>query len=313
MNEMEQAKRIVDEVNRVIAGKDIIVKKVLMVLLANGHILLEDIPGVGKTTLAMAYAKVLRLATQRIQFTPDVMPSDVVGFTMYDEHTKAFHFQKGAVFTNILLADEINRASAKTQSALLEAMEEQKVSVDGTTYDLPHPFIVIATQNPIGSAGTQLLPESQLDRFMVRLSIGYPALEQEAMMMKQRHHHDPLADVEAILEEASLLQMMREAANCYVSDEMYQYIAMLVHTTRKHPEIVQGASPRASLALCALAKSCAYLSGRDYVIPQDVKAVFFDVVAHRLILKKEVRPSLTTLHRLIDLILQTVEAPQLRR
>lgn len=310
---MEQAKRIVDEVNRVIAGKDIIVKKVLMVLLANGHILLEDIPGVGKTTLAMAYAKVLCLTTRRIQFTPDVMPSDVVGFTMYDEHTKTFRFQKGAVFTNILLADEINRASAKTQSALLEAMEEQKVSVDGTTYELPHPFFVIATQNPIGSAGTQLLPESQMDRFMVRLSIGYPSLEQEAMMMKQRHHYDPLMNVNALGDEAGLHQMMEGVRATYVSDEMYRYIAALIHATRKHPQIRQGASPRASLALCALGKSCAYLSGRDYMIPQDIQAVFFDAIAHRLLLKRETHPSYASLHTIIDSILQSVEAPQLRK
>ena len=310
---MVQAAQIVNEISKVIVGKDIIIKKVLMVMLAKGHILLEDIPGVGKTTLAIAFAKTMRLQTRRIQFTPDVMPSDVVGFTMYDKGSDSFRYQQGAVFCHILLADEINRASAKAQSALLEVMEEGRVSVDGNTYELPDPFIVIATQNPLGSAGTQLLPESQLDRFMVRLSIGYPSMEQEAVMMKMRHHHDPLLHINALGDEASLHQMMEGAAATYVSDEMYQYIAALIHATREHPQIRQGASPRASLALCALGKSCAYLSGRDYMIPQDIKAVFFDTIAHRLLLKRESHPSYASLHTIIDSILQSVEAPQLRK
>jgi len=309
---MENANAILNEVKKAVVGKDIIIKKIWMVILAKGHILLEDIPGVGKTTLAMAFARALDLKTQRVQFTPDIMPSDVVGFTMLDKESGIFRYHKGAVFCNIFLADEINRASSKTQSALLEVMEEGRVSAEGTTLEVPKPFTVIATQNPLGSAGTQLLPESQMDRFMVRLSIGYPDQEFEALMLKQRKDHDPLNDVMKIADANTLKEMIRAVSLVYVSDEMYRYIVALVHATRNHPNIRQGASPRASLALCALAKSCAYLSGRDYIIPKDVQAVFIDGIAHRLLLKREAHPSPASLHTILHEILQQVEAPKLR-
>lgn len=308
---MDIANQIVDEIKKAVVGKDIVIKKVLMVILAKGHILLEDIPGVGKTTLAMAFAKALSLQTKRMQFTPDVMPSDVVGFTMLDKESGEMRYMKGAAFCNVFLADEINRTSSKTQSALLEVMEEGRITVDGFTQEVPKPFVVLATQNPIGSAGTQLLPESQMDRFMVRLSMGYPKMEDEVTMLKQRKDHDPLEDIHAVVESSQLLNMIQEVDQVYVSDEMYRYIVRLIQATRTHPAIAQGASPRSTLALCAVAKSCAYLSDRDYVVPQDVKAVYFDTIAHRILLHDETHPDIEELSRLMDEILRSVDAPQL--
>lgn len=310
---MELANQIVNEVKKAVVGKDIIIKKVFMVILAKGHILLEDIPGVGKTTLAMAFAKAMSLDTKRVQFTPDVMPSDVVGFTMLDKASGSMRYVKGAAFCNVFLADEINRTSSKTQSALLEVMEEGRVSVDGHTQEVPKPFIVLATQNPIGSAGTQLLPESQLDRFMVRLSMGYPKPEDEVLMLKQRKDHDPLEDIQPIVTGEEMMEMIQAVDQVYVSDDIYRYIVALIQATRSHPTIAQGASPRATLAVCTMAKSCAYLSDRDYVTPQDVKAVFFDTIAHRILLQNETHPSLDTLKQLIHEIMNSVEAPHLGR
>lgn len=309
---MMQADRIVNEVKKAVVGKDIIIKKVLMVILAKGHILLEDIPGVGKTTLALAYARALSLDSRRIQFTPDVMPSDVVGFTMMDKQSGELRFVPGAAFCNVFLADEINRTSSKTQSALLEVMEEGKITVDGYTREVPKPFLVIATQNPIGSAGTQLLPESQLDRFMIRLSMGYPSVADEIEMLKRKSKRDSLADVHAVVDAVQLQAMMQGVEDVFVSDEMYRYLVALIDKTRHHPNILQGASPRAALALCAMAKSCAYLSDRDYVVPQDVKAVFFDTIAHRIRLQSDER-DMNSLKRIMEEILQEVPAPRLVR
>lgn len=309
---MMQADRIVNEVKKAVVGKDIIIKKVLMVILAKGHILLEDIPGVGKTTLALAYARALSLDSRRIQFTPDVMPSDVVGFTMMDKQSGELRFVPGAAFCNVFLADEINRTSSKTQSALLEVMEEGKITVDGYTREVPKPFLVIATQNPIGSAGTQLLPESQLDRFMIRLSMGYPSVADEIEMLKRKSKRDSLADVHAVVDAAQLQVMIQGVEDVFVSDEIYRYLVALIDKTRHHPNILQGASPRAALALCAMAKSCAYLSDRDYVVPQDVKAVFFDTIAHRIRLQSDER-DINSLKRIMEEILQEVPAPRLVR
>lgn len=309
---MMQADRIVNEVKKAVVGKDIIIKKVLMVILAKGHILLEDIPGVGKTTLALAYARALSLDSRRIQFTPDVMPSDVVGFTMMDKQSGELRFVPGAAFCNVFLADEINRTSSKTQSALLEVMEEGKITVDGYTREVPKPFLVIATQNPIGSAGTQLLPESQLDRFMIRLSMGYPSVADEIEMLKRKSKRDSLADVNAVVDAVQLQAMMQGVEDVFVSDEMYRYLVALIDKTRHHPNILQGASPRAALALCAMAKSCAYLSDRDYVVPQDVKAVFFDTIAHRIRLLSDER-DMNGLKRIMEEILQEVPSPRLVR
>lgn len=310
---MEKADAIVQEVKKAIVGKDIVIKKVLMVILAKGHILLEDIPGVGKTTLAMAYARALSLNTKRVQFTPDVMPSDVVGFSMYDKQSGNLKFVPGAAFCNVFLADEINRTSSKTQSALLEVMEEGRITVDGFSQETPKPFLVIATQNPTGSAGTQLLPESQLDRFMIRMSIGYPAIADEVEMLKRKKDHDPLDDIQSVANEQDILDMIKGVEQVFVSDEMYEYMIRLIDQTRNHEKIVQGASPRAALALCAMAKSCAYLSDRDYVVPQDVKAVFKDTIGHRILLQGEVQQNTQVLQSILDGILQAVEAPRLRR
>lgn len=310
---MEKADAIVQEVKKAIVGKDIVIKKVLMVILAKGHILLEDIPGVGKTTLAMAYARALSLNTKRVQFTPDVMPSDVVGFSMYDKQSGNLKFVPGAAFCNVFLADEINRTSSKTQSALLEVMEEGRITVDGFSQETPKPFLVIATQNPTGSAGTQLLPESQLDRFMIRMSIGYPAIADEIEMLKRKKDHDPLDDIQSVANEQDILDMIKGVEQVFVSDEMYEYMIRLIDQTRNHEKIVQGASPRAALALCAMAKSCAYLSDRDYVVPQDVKAVFKDTIGHRILLQGEVQQNTQVLQSILDGILQAVEAPRLRR
>lgn len=309
---MKQADQIVNEVKKAVVGKDIIIKKILMVILAKGHILLEDIPGVGKTTMALAYAKALSLKSKRIQFTPDVMPSDVVGFTMMDKQSGELRYMPGAAFCNVFLADEINRTSSKTQSALLEVMEEGRITVDGYSREVPKPFLVIATQNPIGSAGTQLLPESQLDRFMVRLSIGYPSIEDEVEMMKRKSGHEPLEDIVSVASAEVLEDMIKGVEQVYVSDEIYHYLVALIDRTRNHPNIQQGASPRAALALCAMAKSCAYLSDRDYVVPQDIKAVFFDTIAHRILIQGDQR-NLDKVQSIMSEILRDVAAPRLVR
>ena len=280
----ELAAQVLREVQKVILGKREIVEKVLMAVLAQGHVLLDDVPGVGKTTLAMAFARALGLETRRVQFTPDTMPSDILGFSVYDKQAGAFSYQPGAVMTNLLLADEINRTSTKTQAALLEAMEEGQVTVDGVSHPVPQPFLVIATQNPAGASGTQLLPDSQMDRFMVRLSIGYPAPADEMAMVRRRQGGALLEGVRPVLELNGLLALRAQAGQVYVSDEVLDYIVRLVGATRSHPMILQGASPRATLALTAMAKAAALVRGRDYVLPEDVSLVFGDVVPHRLLL-----------------------------
>lgn len=280
-------REIIQEIRKAVSGKDVKICKVLLAILAGGHILLEDIPGVGKTTLALAISKTLSLSTKRIQFTPDVLPSDVTGFTIYNKSTNSFVFKKGAAFCNLLLADEINRTSSKTQSALLELMEEGAVTIDGTTYPLPSPHIVIATQNPISCVGTQKLPESQLDRFLIKLTIGYPSVSSEISMLMARQDHNPLDDIEQVA-DASVIEIMRKnVQQVYVSDPIYQYIVDLTNATRNHPGIRLGISPRGSLALMQMAKACAYVQGRDFVLPDDVIYVCSDVFAHRLLLRSQ--------------------------
>lgn len=270
-----------DEINKVVKGKSDVVDKVLCAMLAGGHILLEDIPGVGKTTLAMTIAKVMALSYRRVQFTPDVLPSDIVGFSMFSEQTREFEYKEGAVFANLFLADEINRTSPKTQSALLEAMEEEKVTVDGVEHKLPSPFTVIATENPIGSSGTQMLPESQLDRFMVCLSMGYPAHE-DAVSILKNDGAKPLGEVREIVTVEEWKMLREKSENCYVSDELYDYVVRLTEATRESSYILLGASPRASIALTRMAKAMAVMNGRDYVVPEDIKEVYYDVFAHRV-------------------------------
>lgn len=278
---VEKINALREEINKVVKGKSDVVDKVLCAMLAGGHILLEDIPGVGKTTLAMTIAKVMALSYRRVQFTPDVLPSDIVGFSMFSEQTREFEYREGSIFANLFLADEINRTSPKTQSALLEAMEEEKVTVDGIEHQLPTPFTVIATENPIGSSGTQMLPESQLDRFMVCLSMGYPAHE-DAVSILKNDGAKPLGEVREIMSVEEWEELREKAENCFVSDEMYDYVVRLTEATRESPYVLLGASPRASIALIRMARAMAVMSGREYVVPEDVKEVYYDVLSHRV-------------------------------
>lgn len=284
MNEAKLAAAILAQVRRAVVGKDEVLARVLLAILAGGHILLEDIPGVGKTTMALAFSKALGLDYNRVQFTPDVMPSDITGFTLYNKEAGRMEYQPGAVLCNLFLADELNRATSRTQSALLEAMEEGQVTVDGVSHPVPRPFLVIATQNPAGASGTQPLPDSQMDRFMVRLSLGYPAPADEMDMVRRRQGGNPLDSVEQVVDREGLLALREKAGEVYLSDEVLDYIVRLVGATREHPMILQGASPRATLALAAMAKAAALVRGRDYVNPEDVELVFPDVVPHRLLL-----------------------------
>lgn len=299
----------VREIEKVIVGKRDVIEKVLMTVLAGGHILLEDIPGVGKTTLALALSQALDLRCRRVQFTPDVMPSDIGGFSIFNKKTGAMEYQPGPIFCNLFLADEINRASSRTQAALLEAMEEGRVTVDGETRELPAPFVVIATQNPAGSAGTQLLPNSQLDRFMIRLSLGYPAHEDEIELLRRKQALEEAAQVAQVASREAVLALRRKAGEVFVKEEMLDYIVRLVGATRKSADIRQGASPRASLALMKLAQAGALLRGRDYILPEDVAAVFVDANVHRLILEPRAG---RTAEAVLEQILASVPAPRIR-
>ena len=308
---IKKVREIVDEVKKAVIGKDKIIIKILLAILARGHILIEDIPGVGKTTMALAFSKSLSLEHNRIQFTPDVLPTDVTGFTVYNKHTGNFEFKAGASMCNLLLADEINRTSSKTQSALLEIMEEGKVTVDGTTHDLPKPFIVIATQNPIGSVGTQALPESQLDRFMIKLSMGYPDITSEMEILKVKSNYNPIEYINPIADAETLVSLQKVAENIHVDDKIYMYIARLVEATRNHPMIKLGISTRGALALMAVSKATALLKGRDYVIPDDIAYMYKDVFAHRLILSSNARINNLTSEEILDEIFNSVKLPSL--
>lgn len=284
MNERNLAAQVVTEVKKAIVGKDAVLVKVLAAVLARGHILLEDIPGVGKTTLALAFAKALNLQFSRVQFTPDVMPSDITGFSIYNKETGKMTYQPGAVMCNLFLADELNRATSRTQSALLEAMEEGQVTVDGVSRPVPQPFMVIATQNPAGASGTQKLPDSQLDRFLLRLSMGYPTPAEELELLRRRQYSHGMEGTEKVVDRASLEQMRQAAGDVHVDEEIMKYIIRLVGATRKHPQLLQGASPRATLAVTAVSRAVAFLRGRDYVVPEDVQTIWVDAVAHRLLM-----------------------------
>lgn len=306
----EVVKKILKEIKKVVKGKDEIIEKVLTAILARGHILIEDIPGVGKTTLAMAFSKVMALEEKRMQFTPDILPSDVVGFTILNERQE-FEYRPGAVLCNLFLADEINRTSSKTQSALLEVMEEGRVTVDGVTRDVPKPFIVIATQNPIGSAGTQMLPDSQLDRFMIRITIGYPNITDEIAILKGKENQQQEVLIEEIVGRDYILAMQQEVNNIFVHDRIYEYIASLVSATRSHEMIQLGVSPRGTIAITSMAKARAFVKGRDYVVPEDIQAVFLDVVGHRLILSPRARAARISMKQLVQDIMKLVSAPRI--
>ena len=309
---MGSVSQIIGEVKKVIVGKDRTLLWVLTTILARGHILLEDIPGVGKTSMALAFAKALGLDYGRVQFTPDVLPSDITGYSVYHKETGAMVYQPGAVLTNVFLADELNRATSRTQSALLEAMEEGQVTVDGQTHALPEPFLVIATQNPTGASGTQLLPDSQMDRFTVRLSIGYPDPKDERELVLNRQKGNPLDQVQQVVTRRELIALQDQADAVYIKPEVVDYMVALVSATRNDPMILRGASPRATLSMASMAKAVAMLKGRDFVTPEDVQTVFTDTVSHRLLLAPEAEAKEISAEQLLQNILRKTAAPKLR-
>ena len=306
---LEQSKQIIEEVNKAFIGKNDIIEKVLMTIYAGGHILLEDCPGVGKTTLAMAFSKVLGLSSKRVQFTPDTLPSDITGFTMFNRETNRFEYREGAADCQLLLADEINRTSPKTQSALLEVMEEGTITIDGETHMLPTPFICIATQNPLGSAGTQPLPESQLDRFMVSLSIGYPTLENQMKIIRAQRYSNPLLDIKAVTDPRNILEVQNYLTSVKIADPVLSYAISLCEESRRHPMVDLGISPRGVAALVRMSKANAVLKERNYVIPEDVQNVFCDVCAHRLVLRPQARVEGIDAREILTDIMDTVKPP----
>ena len=307
-----QARQILDQVRQVIVGKDPQLTWVLATILAKGHILLEDIPGVGKTTMALAFSKTLQLDCSRVQFTPDVLPSDVTGYSILDQATGKMVYQEGAVLCNLFLADELNRATSRTQSALLEAMEEGQVTVDGHSYPVPQPFTVIATQNPTGAAGTQLLPDSQMDRFMIRLSLGYPDLQDEIRMVMGRQQVNPLHNLQPLMTREALVALQNVVERTYVHEQVVTYAVRLIGATRQNAMIARGASPRATLAVIALAKSLARMRGRDYVIPEDVMEAAAHALPHRLLLSATAQAQNLQAEEVVRQLLATVPAPRLR-
>ncbi len=304
--------RLVGEVGRAVRGKEDVVRLALITLLAEGHLLIEDVPGVGKTLLAKALARATGCTWQRVQFTPDLLPTDITGVNVFDQRTRAFRFRPGPVFANLVLGDEINRASPKTQSALLEAMEEGQVTVDGVTHPLPRPFMVLATQNPVEQEGTYPLPIAQLDRFMARVSIGYPSPEAEVDVLMTHGDHTNLDAVTPVLSAPDLLGMAAMAKRVHVSPSVYSYIADLAAATRDWPGLALGASPRASLALLRTARVHALSEGRPFLTPDDVKAVAVPVLAHRLLLSPEAEMRGKTQEGVVGEVLERVPVP-LRR
>ena len=308
---IEKSERIIEEISKVLVGKDDVIAKVLMCVYANGHILLEDMPGVGKTTLALALSKVLGLDYKRIQFTPDTMPSDIVGFSMYDNKTNDLTYKPGAANCNLLLGDEINRTSPKTQSALLEVMEEGSATVDGITHLLPKPFICLATQNPVGYAGTHPLPESQLDRFMVCLSIGYPSSEDQLQIVKDRNSVNPLDTIKSVVTKDDIREIQNYLSSIKISDDNLKYIIDLCEKTRNHELVELGVSPRGVIALSNMVKARAILNERTYVIPEDIQALFGDVCAHRLVLNSQAKIENISAKDILNGLLQEVKPPKL--
>ncbi len=298
---------VINEVKKAVIGKDDCIVMAVAAILAGGHILLNDIPGVGKTTLAMALSKSMSLKQNRVQFTPDVMPSDLTGFSMYRKDSGSFVYQPGSVMCNLLLADEINRTSPKTQSALLEVMEEQKVTVDGVSHEVPSPFIVIATQNPFGSAGTWMLPEAQLDRFMVCLKLGYPEMEDEIQILKGMQRQE---EVQAVITQKELLSIQKFADKIYVQEELYQYVGNLVNHTRNHRMIDLGISPRGTINILQMAKAVAFLRQREYVLPEDVEDIFLAVCGHRIMLNSKARAAHMDAEQILTEILKSTPAPK---
>lgn len=305
----ELMNELVNQVQKVIIGKETAVKMLITSLISGGHVLIEDVPGTGKTTLAMALSKATSLSCRRVQFTPDVMASDITGFTMYNKATEKFEYRKGLIMTNVFIADEINRTSPKTQSSLLEAMEEKKVTVDGVAHTLPEPFMVIATENEFGYVGTFPLPEAQLDRFLLKLSLGYPELKDEMMILHTRKIADPLDSVTPICSAEDIVACINAVKEVHIDPAIYKYIVEIVSATRNHPFISLGASPRASLALMRASQSCAFMDGRDYITPEDIALMTTYVLPHRIHLTQEARVKHITVDSIISEIMKAIKPP----
>lgn len=297
------------EISKVIKGKEDALLIILTALLAQGHVLIEDVPGVGKTTLAMALGRASGLSFRRAQFTPDVMASDITGFTMFNKEENQFEYRSGLVMTNILLADEINRTSPKTQSALLEAMEEKRVTVDGTVHELPYPFMVIATQNSQGYVGTFPLPEAQLDRFMMKISMGYPTIEEEKQIMLDRLNGNPVNEIENVMNIDQIADCIEDIGEINFAESLCKYVAELTAATRNHPAVALGASPRASVAIMQASRAFAYLRGRDYVIPEDIVRLLIPVFEHRIVLRQETRVNRRSVRSVLEDVVSSVTPP----
>ncbi|QUI24272.1 MoxR family ATPase [Vallitalea pronyensis] len=310
---MEKSRNIlmhmVDNIEKVIVGKGEVVKLMVLALACDSHLLIEDVPGVGKTTLVSALAKSMNGVFKRIQFTPDVMPSDITGFSMYNQKTQSFDFHEGVVMGNVLLADEINRTPPKTQSSLLEAMEEKQVTVDGKTYALPRPFMVLATQNPVEYMGTYPLPEAQIDRFIMKISVGYPSHEEEKSILQLYEHDNPIESLKPVVSCEDMLHVQGKVREVYCSSIMMDYIVEIVTATRHSENIILGSSPRGSLYVLNAAKALALYNGRDYVLPDDVKEVFLPVISHRILLRNEAKFNKITPENILTDILNRVEVP----
>jgi MoxR-like ATPase len=304
-----ELKQIRANISQVIVGKQTTIDLLLIALLSRGHVLLEDIPGIGKTTLVTTLARSLGLTFRRIQFTPDVMPSDITGFSLYNQKTGEFDFRPGVVMSQLLLADEINRTSPKTQSSLLEAMQENQVTVDGITYPVPQPFMVLATQNPIEQVGTYPLPEAQLDRFMLKLTLGYPTVEEEMEIYQRFAGHSPLEELQQVVDAHTVLEMQECVRTIFCSDAVRRYAALLAQATRNHPDVALGVSPRGSLMLLLAARGHAVLNGRDYCLPDDIQAMFWPVLTHRILLKPESRLHRRTVQDVLEEIRRQVLVP----
>ncbi len=308
---MNTFQKITNEVKKAINGKDRAIVTTLLAILANGNILIEDIPGVGKTTMAVAFSKALGLKYGRVQFTPDTLPSDITGFAVYNKDSNTITFNRGAIFCNLFLADELNRTSSRTQAALLEAMEEHQVTVEGKSYPLANPFCVIATQNPVGASGTQLLPDSQTDRFMVRISMGYPDGEAECKMLLNRSSINPIDSIETVVTKEQLLEMQQSVKDVFVKKDMASYIVSLVSATRNNNLISRGASPRATLSLTDMARAVAFAENRDYIVPRDVHNIFLNTISHRIILSPEATSRHMSTEQVLKDIFSRVKPPRI--
>lgn len=314
MGELQNhAVEIIREVKKAVVGKDDVIEQIMTAIIGGGHILIEDMPGVGKTTMALAFSKAMGIQEKRVQFTPDVMPADLTGFSMYQKETGRFVYQPGAVMCNLFLADEINRTSPKTQSALLEVMEEGSVTVDGVTRSTGRPFVVIATENPEGSAGTQLLPESQLDRFMICIRMGYPTVEEEVEILKRRQMGNPVNEVQNVTGAEQILWMQEEASQVFIHDSVFEYIANLAKATREHELLTAGLSPRGTVALAAMGRARAWLKGRNYVLPGDIQTVFGSVALHRIRLNTKAKVGHARPEEILEQVLMQVKEPNVRK